>query len=422
MLILHTLQLMIPTLQKQYCIARVARTFLLTTGRILRSMIPSRRRYLQIGFLFMIFYSKRRTRHWVSSLLTHPFCLGKNPNSYCAFIMNFLTTQSTSIYKNGGNCANYIRSNDQMSESCWQLPRLSLGDEIFFKSLRCDFWPFAYHYKNQLGKPEDIFGPDDLAEIMVPVGKFIETVVCCSTKTNIMFVAALDYINKYVGARKIDTFFQSGKLFSLSTKECKPSCHTENSTNKIYKMHSRAPHLATDWDAMYTNIKAFHGITTPCTSAAGCLNVVEGSAEQVLLVEKEKANWAKNAEEQAAKFAKGEGNFQLAVMTELKKRGIECDDAMKANGILEAAKCAKGEGTLQLAAITELKKRGIKCDNATKAQSIMHSDKFAKGEGSFQLAAMMELKERGIKCDDTMKVQSMLKSHQTGALSIAYKA
>ena len=152
------------------------------------------------------------------------------------------------------------------------------------------------------------------------------------------------------------------------------------------------------------------------------MNVVEGSAEHLPLVEKEKANWAKNAKEKAAKFAKGEGNLQLAAMTELKKRGIECDDAMKANGILEAAKCAKGEGTLQLAAITELKKRGIKCDNATKAQSIMHSDKFAKGEGSFQLAAMTELKKRGIKCDNTTKVQSMLTSHQMGALSIAYKA
>ena len=148
---------MILTLQKQYCIARVARTFLLTTGRILRSMIPSRRRYLQIGFLFMIFYSKRRTRHWVSSLLTHPFCLGKNPNSYCAFIMNFITLGSTSIYKNGGNNANYIQSNGQMTESCWQLSRLSLGDEIFFKSLRCDFWPFASHHKRQHGKQEDIF-------------------------------------------------------------------------------------------------------------------------------------------------------------------------------------------------------------------------------------------------------------------------
>jgi hypothetical protein len=36
-------------------------------------------------------------------------------------------------------------------------------------------------------------------------------------------------------------------------------------------------------------------------------------------VEKETANWAKNAEEQAAKFAKGEGNLQLAAAEELRK-------------------------------------------------------------------------------------------------------
>ena len=56
-------------------------------------------------------------------------------------------------------------------------------------------------------------------------------------------------------------------------------------------------------------------------------------------------------------YAKGEGNLQLATKTELKKQGIECDDALKAQSILEVVnKCAKGEGNLQLAAKTELKK------------------------------------------------------------------
>ena len=66
------------------------------------------------------------------------------------------------------------------------------------------------------------------------------------------------------------------------------------------------------------------------------MNVVEGSAEHVLLVEKEKANRAKNAEEQTTKFAKGEGNFQLVAMTELRERGIKCDDATKAQSILNS--------------------------------------------------------------------------------------
>jgi hypothetical protein len=220
--------------------------------------------------------------------------------------MNFLTTRSTSLYKNGGNNANYIQSNGQMTESCWQLPRQSMGDEIFLPSLLCAFRPFAYNHKNKHGKPEVLFCPDDLADIMPHVSKFIETVIRCSLKTNIMSVATLDYINKYVGARKINTFFQSGKLFSLSTKECKPSCHPECFTNEKYKNHVLAPQKAKGWDTIYTNIKAFHGISTPCTSAAGCLNVVEGSEEHVLLVEKDKANRAKIAEEHIAKFfAKG---------------------------------------------------------------------------------------------------------------------
>ena len=69
-----------------------------------------------------------------------------------------------------------------------------------------------HHHKNHQGKPEDIFCPIDLADIMVHVSKFIETVIRRTAMTNIMVVATLDYIKKYFGARKTDTFFQSGKL------------------------------------------------------------------------------------------------------------------------------------------------------------------------------------------------------------------
>ena len=86
-----------------------------------------------------------------------PWYVAKKPHIYCAFIMNFITLGSTSIYKNGGNNANYIQSNGQMTESCWQLPWQSMGDEIFLPSLLCDFWPFAYNHKNKHGKPEVFF-------------------------------------------------------------------------------------------------------------------------------------------------------------------------------------------------------------------------------------------------------------------------
>ena len=39
---------------------------------------------------------------------------------------------------------------------------------------------------------------------------------------------------------------------------------------------------------------------------------------------------------QADKFAKGEGNFQLAAMMALKKCGIKCDDATKVQSFLES--------------------------------------------------------------------------------------
>ena len=40
---------------------------------------------------------------------------------------------------------------------------------------------------------------------------------------------------------------------------------------------------------------------------------------------------------------------------------------------MHSDKFAKGEGSFQLAAMTELKKRGIKCDNTTKVQSMLTS-------------------------------------------------
>jgi hypothetical protein len=190
-----------------------------------------------------------------------------------------------------------------------------------------------------------------------------------------MSVATLGYIKNYVGEEKIHAFFQSGKLFSLSTKECKPSCHAECFTSEMYKKNVNAPQLAKGWDTMYTNIKVFHGIDTPCTTAASCLNVLEGSAEHVLLVEKEKANRVKNAEEQTAKCAKGEGNLQLAAQTELRQGGIECDDATKAQSILQSNKFANGEGNLQLAAKAKLRQLGIECEDAKKAQSILMSNR-----------------------------------------------
>jgi len=110
------------------------------------------------------------------------------------------------------------------------------------------------------------------------------------------------------------------------------------------------------------------------------------------------------------KFAKGEGKLQLVAKTELHQREIECDDATKAQSILQSNKFAKGEGNFQLVAKMELHQRGIECDDATKAQNILQSAKFAKGEGNLQLAAKTKLRQRGIMCDDANKALSILSS------------
>ena len=123
------------------------------------------------------------------------------------------------------------------------------------------------------------------------------------------------------------------------------------------------------------------------------VSLKKGTPAYELLLRKEKEQAERNRIRPKDKCAKGEGNFQLTVMTNLKKQGIKCDDATKAQGICESNKCAKGEGNFQLAAMKNLKKLGIECDDAMKAQSIFQFVKCAKGEGNFQLAAKTELKK-----------------------------
>ena len=111
---------------------------------------------------------------------------------------------------------------------------------------------------------------------------------------------------------------------------------------------------------------------------------------------------------QKDKHAKGEGEFQLSAMRDLKEQKIECDDPTMAQSILLNDKYAKGEGNFQLSAMTDLKKRKTTCDDPTKAKSKLEKDKYAKGEGNFQLSAMRVLKERNIECDDPTKAWSIL--------------
>jgi SOS response regulatory protein OraA/RecX len=154
------------------------------------------------------------------------------------------------------------------------------------------------------------------------------------------------------------------------------------------------------------------------------VSLKKGTPAYELLLRKEKEQAERQSTLEIAKFAKGEGNFQLAAQNELRERGIECDDATKAQSTLQTAKFAMGEGNFQLAAQNELRERGIECEDATKAQSTLQTVKFAMGEGNLQLAAKKELRERGIECDDATKAFSInnpMKNPETAAKSATSK-
>ena len=63
---------------------------------------------------------------------------------------------------------------------------------------------------------------------------------------------------------------------------------------------------------------------------------------------------------------------------------------------------------LQSYAMAELGNRGIECDDTMKAQSLLQKDIFTKGESDLQSYVMAELGKIGIECDDMMKAQSLL--------------
>ena len=56
--------------------ARVAPTSHPMTASIERSIIPPHRRYLAVGFQFIMFYSKKEAKHWVRFSSTHLFFRG----------------------------------------------------------------------------------------------------------------------------------------------------------------------------------------------------------------------------------------------------------------------------------------------------------------------------------------------------------
>ena len=237
---------------------------------------------------------------------------------------------------------------------------------------------------------------------------FLMKVIDSSSKTLFCSQEIHTFFKKMFGGKHfLDAYFERSpdKFFSNSEEELEVACHPEYLNNrKFTKTHQ--VEYAEKSDQLFNEVRKYFNIRSECTDGVDMVSLRKGTPAYELLLRKEK----EQAERQKEAYAKGEGNFQPAAKTNLKKQGIECNDATKVQIILEAVKCAKGEGNFQLTVKMELKKRGIECDDATKAQSILDAEKCANREGNFQLAAKTELKKRGIECDDATKAQSILQS------------
>jgi hypothetical protein len=235
-------------------------------------------------------------------------------------------------------------------------------------------------------------------------------VINSSSKTLLCSQEVHALVKKMFGGKHcLDAYFEHNpdKFFSNSEEELEVACHPEYLNNRKF-MQTYKVEYAEKSDQLFNKVRQYFNISSECTDGVDMVSLKKGTPAYELLLRKEK----ERAERTKEAYAKGEGNFQLAAKTELMNRGIECEDATKAQSILEIVKCSMGEGNFQLAAKTELMNRGMECEDATKAQSILLSNIFANGEGKFQLAAKRKLRQLGIECDDATKAQSILESNK----------
>jgi hypothetical protein len=321
---------------------------------------------------------------------------------FIALVMNYVTLHESNEYSNGGNSANYVQCNGHLTVACWGLPHVLLGDDTFFTSLRCNFWPFVYNHKRQDGKPEDIFALEDLAVIMKVQAKFIQKVIEKSKKTHLMSSAVCDNARFYLGHKTVDDLFLKDKLFSLSRTKYETCCHPECLLNVTYKGNPHALMHAQGWDAMYSIIKSFVGDENPCTSGVGSLNFVPGSKEHLLSLEKEQVRIENLRESSIESFKDGINPLQLNMKMMLEELGYENVDPLKV-----MSQTFKDDiNPLQLNTKMRLEELGYKNVDPLKAMSIHAIESFKDGINPLQLNAKMRLEELGYKNVDPLKAMS----------------
>jgi hypothetical protein len=303
--------------------------------------------------------------------------------------------------------SNALQSDGSLRSICYEQIRQGCTDELFWRFGKGEAIPWAFDYGKKNNKYL-VFAEDHYTEIMKHYAVFMKVVINSSSKTLLCSQEVHALVKKMFGGKhSLDAYFERNpdKFFSNSEEELEVACHPEYLNNRKF-MQTYKVEYAEKSDRLFNKVRQYFNISSECTDGVDMVSLKKGTPAYELLLRKEK----ERAERQKEAYAKGEGNFQLAAKTKLRQLGIECDDATKAQSILEIVKCSKGEGNFQLMAKTELRQRGIECDDATKVQSILEIVKCSKGEGNFQLLAKTKLRQRGIECDDATKAQSILEA------------
>ena len=166
---------------------------------------------------------------------------------------------------------------------------------------------------------ENMFSPDELVEIMGHMSKFIENVICLASKTGICLQRLLN-ITKSLSVRiKLKTSSRVVNYSHFLQKSANlihtPSVSLTSNIARILKFFSNQEigiHFSRP--SKVTMVTVLFAI-----QLLAVLILVEGSAEHTLIVEKQKAYWAKIANE----FANGKHSIQLHAKAKLEEMGYK---------------------------------------------------------------------------------------------------
>ena len=165
---------------------------------------------------------------------------------------------------------------------------------------------------------------------------FLMKVIDSSSKTLFCSQEIHTLFKKMFGGKHfLDVYFECSpdKFFSNSEEELEVACHPEYLNNRKFTKTHKVEY-AEKSDQLFNKVRKYFNIHSECTDGVDMVSLKKGTPAYEFLLRKEK----ERAERQKEAYAKGEGNFQLAAKTELRQRGIECDDATKAKSILEVVK------------------------------------------------------------------------------------